>query len=182
MIWQPLKCVGKVALHFQLPLNTLEFLSGPTDKIYRPEVSTLLGRTSKSKCQWTYIHMNLFPCFVRENLSWSLSNHFRYTLHGTHIFNPSFLCIITAFNVRFCSSASRTIVNKMSLVINPVKWINKLQKLLIRYYATSNILTVFIMNNKVFWTWSRVLCKSVTNISQEPVGSIFRVEDPSKNW
>jgi len=42
------KCVGEVAVHFQLTLNKLGVLSVLTDKHLRLEVNTLLGRAQKS--------------------------------------------------------------------------------------------------------------------------------------
>jgi hypothetical protein len=47
MVSQAQKCVGEVAVHFQLKPNTLGVLSVLTDKHLRLEVNTLLGRAQK---------------------------------------------------------------------------------------------------------------------------------------
>lgn len=48
MVWQTQKCVGEVAVHFQLNPNKLGVLSVLADKHLRLEVNTLLGRAQKS--------------------------------------------------------------------------------------------------------------------------------------
>jgi len=48
MVWKAQKCIGEVAVHFQLNLNTLGVLNVLTVKHLRLEFNTFLGRAQKS--------------------------------------------------------------------------------------------------------------------------------------
>ena len=77
IVWQVSKtCLWSVSSFSIGTEYTRGFLVTPHIKIWRTEVNTLLGCTSKAKCLRTYIHMNLFSLFwcgeLTPDVCWSI--------------------------------------------------------------------------------------------------------------